>query len=150
MYKLIRTNGSDNNFKALVNLLDDDLNTRYGTLQKEYAKYNSLDSIKNVIIAFNNTELVGCGSIKEYDKCTIEIKRMFVKPENRGSGLANQILSALEKWGSELGYKNSILETGIGQPEAIRFYTKNGYKQIDNFGQYIGNSNSVCMSKSIE
>ena len=149
MYTLQRTNGSDDNFKMLVKLLDDDLNTRYGTLQKEYDKFNSLDSIKNVIVAYQDSEPVGCGSFKEYDNNTIEIKRMFVKPENRGSGLANKILYALEDWGNELGYTKSILETGIGQPEAIRFYTKCEYKIIESFGQYLGNSNSVCMGKSL-
>jgi GNAT superfamily N-acetyltransferase len=149
MYELKKTNGSDKFFILLVDLLDEDLNVRYGNLQKEYDKYNLLDSIKNVIIAFSNSEPVGCGSFKEYDNSTIEIKRMFVKPENRGTGLANKILHALEEWGSELGYKKSILETGIGQPEAIKFYTKCGYEKINNFGQYIGNSNSVCMSKNL-
>jgi len=149
MISLIKTTGTDNVFKSLVRLLDEDLNGRYGTLQTGYNKYNSLDSIKNVVVAYINNKPAGCGSFKEFDDATIEIKRMFVKPEHRGTGLANQILYELEKWGAELGYTFSILETGIKQVEAIRFYQKNGYKQIDNFGQYAGNTNSVCFNKSL-
>jgi len=149
MISLIKTTGTDNVFKSLVDLLDEDLNGRYGTLQTGYNKYNSLNSIKNVVVAYINNEPAGCGSFKEFDDITIEIKRMFVKPEHRGTGLANQILCELEKWGAELGYKFSILETGIKQVEAIRFYQKNSYKQIDNFGQYAGNTNSLCFNKHL-
>jgi putative acetyltransferase len=149
MISLIKTTGTDNDFKSLVDLLDEDLNGRYGTLQSEYNKHNSLESINNVVVAYINNEPAGCGSFKEFDNNTIEIKRMFVKPEHRGTGLAIQILRELEKWGMEFGYKFSILETGIKQVEAIRFYHKNGYKQTDNFGQYIGNSNSVCFNKEL-
>jgi putative acetyltransferase len=49
-----------------------------------------------------------------------------------------------------MGYSEVILETGILQHEAIRFYTKSGYKPIDNFGPYIGNRNSVCMMKNLK
>ncbi len=149
MISLLKTTGTNNDFRSLVDLLDEDLNGRYGTLQAGYNKYNSLDSIKNVIVAYKNNEPAGCGSFKEFDDSTIEIKRMFVKAEHRGTGLANKILCELEKWGAELGYKFSILETGIKQVEAIRFYQKNSYKQIDNFGQYIGNTNSVCFNKPL-
>jgi putative acetyltransferase len=147
MISLSKTTGTNNDFRSLVDLLDEDLNGRYGTLQSGYNKYNSLDSIKNVIVAYINNVPAGCGCFKEFDTSTIEIKRMFVKPEHRGTGLANHILCELGKWGAELGYKLSILETGIKQVEAIRFYQKNNYKQIDNFGQYAGNTNSVCFNK---
>lgn len=87
--------------------------------------------------------------ISEIIKDSIEIKRMFVKSENRGSGIAQLILNELEKWAIENNFFKSILETGIKQPGAIRFYTKSGYVKIDNYGQYAGNSNSFCMSKNL-
>lgn len=149
MFSLLRTEANNPAFLELIEMLDEDLNTRYGTLQKEYDRFNSLDSINNVIIAYHKSGPAGCGSFKEFDTTTIEIKRMFVKKEKRGSGVANKILFALEEWGRELGYKISILETGKGQPEAIRFYQKSGYTQIENFGQYAGNANSICMSKKL-
>jgi len=46
-------------------------------------------------------------------------------------------------------FAKSVLETGVRQPEAIRFYTKLGCDKIDNYRQYIGNSNSICMSKEL-
>jgi hypothetical protein len=40
-----------------------------------------------------------------------------------------------------------VLETGKRQPDAVALYKKCGYKQIPNYGQYIGMENSVCFEK---
>ncbi|MFH1196574.1 MAG: GNAT family N-acetyltransferase [bacterium] len=125
------------------------MDRRYGIINKQYTPFNQIDSIKNVVVAFDDDKSIGCGSFKKFDNDMVEIKRMFVKPEARGSGAAKLILLELEKWAVESGYKSSVLETGIKQPDAIKFYEKNGYSKIENYGQYIGNSNSVCMSKKL-
>ena len=77
----------------------------------------------------------------------MEVKRMFTLPESRGKGIATKVLNELENWASELGYAKCMLETGKRQPEAVRLYQKNGYKQIPNYGQYINMDNSVCFEK---
>jgi putative acetyltransferase len=80
----------------------------------------------------------------------MEIKRMFVPPEGRKKGIATKILSKLENWARELSYARCILEAGKGQPEAIGFYKKNGYKVIPNYGQYAEVENSVCFEKKLK
>ena len=47
---------------------------------------------------------------------------VYVKPEFRGTGIANLVLTELETWAVEEGFVHAILETGINNPEAIRFY----------------------------
>ena len=74
---------------------------------------------------------------------------MYVSDAYRRRGFSVVVLSALEKWGSELDYSRAILETGKGQPEAIGLYRKCGYKVIENYGPYKGFDNSICMGKSI-
>ena len=149
MVKLVRTNSGNNDFIKLISLLDNELNERYGKEQDQYNQYNTLESIKNVVIAYDNKTSIGCGSFKEFDSDTVEIKRMYLKNDKRGSGAATQILEELEKWAAELGYTKSVLETGKGQPDAIKFYAKCGYKVMENFGQYKGMPLSLCMSKII-
>ena len=148
MIKTVRCTSENSDFQNLVTQLDIDLNSRYGAIQAQYNQYNKINSIKNVIVAYNEEIPVGCGCFKKYDDETIEIKRMFVKSENRGFGIANRILTELENWAIQEGYKNSILETGIEQPEANCLYKKLGYSIIENYGQYKGNPNSICMKKS--
>jgi len=149
MIDLIKTNSDNIDFKDLVALLDLELNSRYGLIQAQYDKFNIIDSINNVVVGYTGSKPIGCGCFKIYNNDMIEIKRMFIKTDFRGSGISKLILSELETWAYSLGFLSAILETGIKQPDAIRFYNKLGYKKIDNFGQYIGNSNSVCMSKDL-
>ena len=150
MITLKRTNSEDAVFLQLVKELDADLAVRDGKEREFYNQFNKLDSIKHVIIAYENEKPAGCGAIKQYSSDTMEVKRMFVPLKLRGKGIASAVLNELEKWASELGYKKCILETGKRQPEAIALYKKNGYMQIPNYGQYIGIENSVCFIKELE
>jgi hypothetical protein len=59
------------------------------------------------------------------------------------------ILRELEQWAVELRFETCILETGTRQIEALKLYPKNGYKVVDNYGQYAGIENSVCFGKSL-
>ncbi|GAB3203610.1 GNAT superfamily N-acetyltransferase [Pontibacter aydingkolensis] len=150
MLTLTRTDSSNRDFLCLVQLLDKEVQGRYGEEHAAIAPFNKLDDIKHVIVAYINGELAGCGAIKKYDGETAEIKRMFVHPRFRGSGVAKAVLEALEAWAIELGYTFSILETGIKQPEAIGLYSGLGYKQIPNFGQYAEIKISLCFKKELK
>lgn len=149
MTNLIRTNSDNSDFRDLVRLLDEDLQIRDGNMHSYYAQFNKIDKIRYVVVAYENGQAVGCGAIKEYEKGVAEVKRMFVKPEWRGQGIAKKILSELEIWANELNFSECILETGKNQPEAIGLYQKSGYQKIPNYGQYEGIELSVCMRKSI-
>ena len=74
---------------------------------------------------------------------------MYVRPDRRGMRIAAEVLTDLESWANELGFKEYILETGFKQPEAITLYKRSGYDVIPNYGQYENVENSVCMKKSI-
>lgn len=146
---IIRTHSDNADFRALVVLLDEELAIRDGAEHSFYAQFNKLDAIKHVVLVYAEDEAVGCGAFKEYSPDTVEIKRMFVRPEHRGRGVAGAVLAELEKWAAELRYKVCLLETGFKQPEAIGLYEKSGYTRIPNYGQYEGVENSVCMKKAL-
>jgi len=146
---LIRTDSDNSDFRELVRLLDQDLQIRDGNMHSFYAQFNKIDKIRCVVVACENGQAVGCGAIKEYEKGVAEVKRMFVKPEWRGQGIAKRILSELEIWANELNFSECILETGKNQPEAIGLYQKSGYQKIPNYGQYEDIELSVCMRKFI-
>src|SRR5436190_20668609 len=120
--ELIRTDSANKDFTELVSLLDADLKIRDGEDHAFYAQYNKTDKIKHVIVAYQNGFPVGCGAIKAYLLEVAEVKRMFVRPEFRGQGIAGRILKELESWAPELGFQQLILETGKAQPEAIALY----------------------------
>jgi putative acetyltransferase len=146
---LSRTDSSHPSFQYLIGLLDRDLQERYGDLQSEYDRYNAINNIDTVVIAYRDEAPVGCGCFKKLDEDTAEIKRMFVKPEERGRGIASRLLVELELWAKESGFVYTMLETGTGQPEAIALYQKLGYTIIPNYAQYSGMEGSVCFSKEL-
>ncbi|WP_452231829.1 GNAT family N-acetyltransferase [Lacinutrix sp. MEBiC02595] len=146
---LVRTNSENNDFVYLVKQLDAYLKITDGEEHAFYNQFNSIAVLKNVIIAYNKEKAVGCGAFKEFNKSTVEIKRMFTSTETRNLGIASKILEDLENWAKQLGYKKCVLETGIRQMEAVHFYKKNNYKIITNYGQYATMENSLCFEKEL-
>ena len=149
MITLIRTNSDNPDFVALVRLLDAYLAVQDGDEHSFYDQFNKITRIKYVVVAYADEKPIGCGAIKEFAPNVMEVKRMYVSPEGRNQGIATKVLAELEKWAAELSYTKCVLETGKRQPEAIALYKKNGYRQIPNYGQYIGVENSVCFEKEL-
>lgn len=144
-----RTNSEDKDFHALVNLLDKDLLDRYGDLQDYYSRFNSIQNLSTVVIAFYEAKAVGCGCFKTFGDRSVEVKRMYVCNEYRENGVGKAILLELEQWAVELKNNSIVLETGNNQPEAVHLYEKMGYKVIPNYGQYSGMETSICMEKEL-
>lgn len=149
MISIKRTDSSNADFISLVSLLDQDLAKSDGDDHAFYHQFNSITSIKHVVVLYSNGEACSCGSIKELEPGVMELKRMFTLKEKRGKGLATKLLSELETWAKELSYQKCILETGVNQPDAIRLYEKNGFERIPNYGQYKGVENSFCFGKTL-
>ena len=149
MINLIRTDSTNTDFIFLVNMLDADLAIRDGSDHSFYQQFNSVVSIKNVVVAYVEDRPVSCGAFKEFAAAAAEVKRMYTLTEFRGKGIASIVLNELEQWGRELSYSRFVLETGKKQPEAIRLYEKNGYHVISNYEQYIGVENSICFEKNL-
>ncbi|MFE6867347.1 GNAT family N-acetyltransferase [Kitasatospora sp. NPDC057692] len=79
-----------------------------------------------------------------------ELKRMFVRPQARGRGLARVVLRHLERTAAEAGRTRFILETGTEQPEAVALYASEGYAAIEKFGLYREHEQSICLGKEFD
>ena len=145
--RLIRTDSDNEDFRSLVKQLDAWLAYIDGADNAFYATLNKIDKIRNAVVAYEDAKPVGCGAVRPFTDDAMEVKRMFTLPDYRKRGVAKAILSELETWTKELGYKRCVLETGKRQPEAIELYVKQGYRSTPNYGQYVGVENSVCFEK---
>jgi len=144
-----RTDSNDADFNTLIRQLDYELWTIMNEVQATYDQFNKVPDLPTVIVAYYNNEPVACGCFKKHNDNTVEIKRMFVVPESRGKDVATTILAELEKWAKELNYTTAVLETGKRMTPANQLYKKNGYSITENYGQYIGLEESVCMKKEL-
>jgi GNAT superfamily N-acetyltransferase len=85
------------------------------------------------IVGWRDGAAVCCGGIKDLGGEACEIKRMYVAPQARRSGVARALLRALEDRARELGYALARLDTGPRQPHARHLYESAGYREIGNF-----------------
>ena len=91
----------------------------------------------------------GCGGIQLVGTAYGEIKRMFVRPHFRGTGLGRHMLEHLAVHARQQGVQLLRLETGIYQAEALRLYERFGFHRIPPFGNYREDPLSVFMELSL-
>jgi GNAT superfamily N-acetyltransferase len=94
-------------------------------------------------------KLAGCGGIKLFGSEYGELKRMYVRPQFRGAGLAKRLIDHLAAYACEQGVYLLRLETGIHQKEAIGLYERMGFQLIPPFGIYKPDPLSLCYEKPI-
>lgn len=127
-----------------------ELDARYGNDNHEPGAVPTLDDVPIFLVARGGYGRgVGCGGLRFLEPGLAEIKRMYVEPSARGTGVATAVLRALEHEARTAGVTRLVLETGTLQPEAIRFYRREGYQPIDNFGPYVGAEQSVCLARNL-
>ena len=131
-----------------------DLDAYQDTLYPAEARY-ALDmaSLKKPNVIFmvardGEGTAVGCGAVV-INTGEGELKRMYVRPQNRGHGVARSVLVALEASSLKAGCKELLLETGPYQPEALAFYSQQGYTRRGPFGAYPDHPLSVFMGKHL-
>jgi putative acetyltransferase len=147
--KSVRTSADHPDFMYMVSLLDHELWVELQEDQATYDQYNKVPNIKTAIIIYDERKPVAIGCFKQRDDTTVEIKRMFVDKNYRGKGVSKMVLNELEKWAVENGFEYAILETSVHFTVARNLYKNAGYFVIDNYDQYKGLAESVCMKKQI-
>ncbi len=133
---------------ALRRAQRDELTIRYENPNSEPGPAPTADDILLFLIAEEDDGTpVACGGLRRIDESHGEVKRMYVVPEYRGSGAATRVLRELERRAITLGWERLVLETGDRQPDAIRFYEREGYTRIPNFGYYADSPLSLCFER---
>ncbi|MET7423075.1 GNAT family N-acetyltransferase [Dactylosporangium sp. NPDC005555] len=133
---------------AVVELLAaaaDEMAGRYGRM----APRAPVGAAARFVVATVDGAGAGCGAIQPLDDRTVELKRMYVRPAHRGTGIARRVLAALEDLAVGSHYPLIRLETGNRQPEAIRLYESAGYRPIPPYGPYVHSPLSLCYEKLV-
>jgi GNAT superfamily N-acetyltransferase len=78
----------------------------------------------------------GCGGVRLFGTDYGEVKRMYVRPQFRGLGLARLLLEHLADFARSRDVGVLRLETGIHQGAAIGLYERWGFRRIPPFGEY--------------
>lgn len=122
--------------RALIGALNTELAQGYEPHQQHGL---SLDKLFQPSIAFfvarAGGEAVGCGGVA-FDGGFAEVKRMYVRPAARGTGVAQAVLARLEDEARGRGYRHLMLETGDDLAAAHRLYERAGFRRCKVFGPY--------------
>jgi putative acetyltransferase len=122
--------------RSLIGALNAELSQGYEPHQQHGL---SLDKLFQPNIAFfiarAGVEAVGCGGVA-FDDGFAEVKRMYVRPAARGTGVAPAVLARLEQEARAKGYRHLMLETGDDLAAAHRLYERAGFRRCEAFGPY--------------
>jgi len=122
--------------RALVGALDRELAAHYAAEQRHGLSVEGIfQPHVRFFVAWLNGSAAGCGGVALFSDCA-ELKRMFVRRELRGQGVADAIIARLAEEASDAGLTLLRLETGMHQAAAIRFYKRNGFRPCGIFGPY--------------
>jgi len=110
------------------------------------------DSGTTLFVARNEGgDAVGMGALKQEADDLAEVKRMFTRPNVRGTGIGRRLLRAIEDLGSARGIVWLKLETGNapGFEAAHRLYTKAGFSRCGPFLDYPDSAFSAFFEKRL-
>ena len=102
-----------------------------------------------LVVRDDDGSAVACGGICRFDATRAELKRMYVRPEERGRGLGRRVLVELEEAARRLGYASVVLETGDRQDEALCLYESSGYERMPCYPPYDSRALSLCFEKRL-
>ncbi len=136
---------------VLIGELDDELARRYPVDKIHGLHPDEMLAFPGVfLLGRYEGQVVACGAVRPLDAGFAELKRMYVKPSARRRGFARRLLAELEDVARQLEVRVLRLETGIHQPESVALYKGAGYHPIAPYGEYIGNTYSLCYEKLLD
>ena len=106
----------------------------------ETGKEYFVSAVTNVegcfFVAEENRELIGYASGEPkaipYRKSKyFEIDNLGVLPDKKRSGIGSKLLEAATQWAKDNGYQKIYIESYFNNAEAVAFYKKHGYQEID-------------------
>jgi GNAT superfamily N-acetyltransferase len=103
-------------------------------------------SVVATVVAYDDNGPVGHACLRRLDG-ELEIKRMYVVPSSRGSGIADELLAAMEQAARDEGARRVIIHTGDRQRAALKFYDRHGYSPIPVYPPYEDVTYSLCFEK---
>jgi len=80
-----------------------------------------------LLVAENQDGIVGCVAVRKIDEGVCEMKRLFVRPEYRGTGIGRRLAMEIIQTAIRLGYSHMRLDTTPSMSTATSLYRSLGF-----------------------
>ena len=112
------------------------------SLREEFDLYDC-DGTRYIILLDDGYPVATCRFYTVSDSQVI-LGRLVVLPEYRGQEIGRMVLEEAEKWITELGFKEILIDSRL---EAVIFYEKCGYLHLSDEVKKSGNFDCIGMYK---
>src|SRR5437588_8511590 len=87
-----------------------------------------------LLLASINSQPAGCAGLHKLEPAICEMKRLYVRPQFRGSGLGRRLTQKIIAHARAIGYKKMRLDTIMGKMDgAIELYRQLGFLEINSY-----------------
>ena len=83
-----------------------------------------------LFLASDGKQMAGTVAVRRFSEDTCEMKRLYVRPEFRNTGLGRTLAQAAIGAGRSLGYRRMVLDTLAGMTAARALYASLGFSEI--------------------
>lgn len=88
---------------------------------------------RTLLATAEDGRLMGCGVIRKIRPDAAELKRMYVRPEARGTGLGRTLFDMRMTEARKMGCTRIYADTVLGNREMLRMYEKMGFSYIPRY-----------------
>jgi GNAT superfamily N-acetyltransferase len=136
--------------KEIMNALWDEIQTRYNFKSPNPFGADLLDGYENNFwVAQAGVRTIGSIAVIPFANKISELDLMYVTPDYRGKGIAQMLIKRALDFVKERADTHLRLRCGTPQPEAMRFYEKEGFYMIERFGRWIDDESALCFEKDL-
>ena len=107
-----------------VDLAFQDVETELAELPWEYAA---------ILLGRIGADIVGCVAVRPLEDGACEMKRLYVRPQARGSGLGRALAEAAIGRARELGFESMRLDTLPTMQSARALYRSLGFEETESY-----------------
>jgi putative acetyltransferase len=101
-----------------------------------------------LLLARGEDDALGCIALRRLDESACEMKRLYVRPAARGTGLGRALVAAVLAEAARLGYREIKLDTLPQLDAAIALYRSFGFQPIPPYGDH-PYEGTLCFGKIV-